>query len=706
MSTTRYAVLLAAGLVGACGGGSQNPQVPIEPRRTPVQQLALKTFAADCSDFLDYAADALTEQYLTPVYCLAIGPCPVFADAGPPPPGAPMATPVPTPGVIVSAPPPADAPEPERVSGTNTQEAGVDEADIVKVDAAGRLYILDDNRLLILPAFPPEGLAERPLAALALAADGAFFHAYDFFLDEDAQRAVVLGSSYDSAIQAVAVIVDVSDPTAPRELRRLVVDGSPLASRRVDGRVHRVSRFDVPAPAWFYDADDPLMALRDEYYEAQDRGDEDAAAAIKARIRAEIGNRVVAAGTDPYLPRLRIVEGGSLTSDTPLACDAISRPEVTTALGLAVVDSFDTDGGNSATGAIVNNAYIVYAARDNLYLAQSSWGWFFDPAQLEETAIYRLALSADGVAAYRALGKVDGSIDNSYQLSEFDGYLRIASTQTRQTDDGAFTPYNHVTVLDATASEVMNQVGALRDLAPTERIRGARFTGTRGFVVTFRQTDPLFAIDLSDPAAPKVASQLRIPGFSSYLMPLGDDYVLTIGRDGTDEQLTGGVAVQLFDVSDLSAVRQIDVEAPAAGDGSYSYSVAEYDPHAFSYFSDTEDAAVPGTLSVPLQSYSGDGQGFSGFLVLRVDPASPTPLAELGRIDHADLVDAENVCGPSGGSEPLPVPCGDAAYAADPRRSVFMQDAQGRYLYTVSAVGIKASDAAQPGTMYGSHKLP
>ncbi|MFP5305820.1 MAG: beta-propeller domain-containing protein, partial [Gammaproteobacteria bacterium] len=355
MSTTRYAGLLTAGLIAACGGGgrSQNPEVPIEPRRTPVEQLALKTFAADCSDFLDYAADALTEQYLTPVFCLAIGPCPVFADAGPPPPGAPMPTPAPTPGVVVSAPPPADAPEPERVSGTNTQEAGVDEADIVKVDAAGRLYILDDNRLLILPAFPPDGLAERPLAALALSDERRFFYAFDFFLDEDAQRAVVLGSSYDGTVQAVAVIVDVSDPAAPQELRRLVVDGSPLASRRIDGRVHRVSRFDVPAPAWFYDADDPLMALRDDYYEAQGNGDEDAAEAIKAQIRAEIGNRVAAAGADPYLPHRRVVEGDSVTSDTPLACDAISRPDVTTALGLAVVDSFDTDGGNSATSAIV-----------------------------------------------------------------------------------------------------------------------------------------------------------------------------------------------------------------------------------------------------------------------------------------------------------------------------------------------------------------
>ncbi|HEY1077008.1 MAG TPA: beta-propeller domain-containing protein [Fontimonas sp.] len=700
--------MLGGLLLGACGGNGGGPVVeplPDEFKRTPLEKLALQPFDADCVDYLDYTADALTDQYLTPTYCAFDGPCPVFAAEGSPPTPPPMATPAP--GASAGD---GESAGPDRVSGTNTQEAGVDEPDIVKADAAGRLYVLTGQRLRIFDGYPPAGIGERAITSFDLAADDSGFYPGDLLLDDASDRVVVLGASYAGNVgRAVAKIIDVSTPTAPRLLRSVSVDGSPLAVRSVEGRIHRVSRYDAPVPAWFYDSGDPLVGQRTRYEQAQAEGDETEAAAIRESIRAEVGRRVRAAGADGFLPHRRVTEAGGSVVDTPLACDAISHPDVTTALGIALVDSFDNDGSNGAFSGIVNNSYLVYGSTNNLYLLQSSLGWFFAPQQVEESVIYRLALSADGAATSRAIGKIDGSVTGSYQLSEYEGALRVSSTERRNTPETS-TTYNHVTVLDATSNGTMTQLGAVdeNDLAPGETIQGTRFIGPRGYVVTFRQVDPLFAIDLSDPTAPVVTDELKIPGFSSYLMPLGDDKLLTIGRAGTDEGLSGGVAVQLFDVGDMRNIRQLAVSAPAVGDGGYSYSAAEYDPHAFSYFSDSEEAALPGTLSIPLYSSGGDFAGgdtsFSGFLVLRVDAAAAEPLRELGRIDHGPLVDQSGGCqtpppGSAGGAAP---DCYFYRYTADPLRSVFLQDDAGRYLLTISSAGVVASDAAQPATSFGS----
>jgi hypothetical protein len=314
--------------------------------------------------------------------------------------------------------------------------------------------------------------------------------------------------------------------------------------------------------------------------------------------------------------------------------------------------------------------------------------------------LYRLSLPATGSARYQSLGKVDGSLRDAYSLSEYQGHLRVATTERGA---GATTePRNHVTVLRADQIGDMEQTGVLRNLAPGETIQGVRFDGPRGYVVTFRNIDPLFALDLADPTQPVVRDELKIPGFSSYLMPLGQQYLLTIGRAGTDEALNGKVGIQLFDVADAANIFQLAVIEPAAGPGSYSWSAAGYNPHAFAYFPDSADAATPGTLSIPLQAYSQNDwlQSFSGFLVVRVNPAADQPLMELGRISHQQFA-TSGYCAGSGD-----VPCRDAIYFNDPRRSVFMQDAFGTYLYTLSSMGVIASDALAPGTQLGSRPLP
>jgi hypothetical protein len=342
---------------------------------------------------------------------------------------------------------------------------------------------------------------------------------------------------------------------------------------------------------------------------------------------------------------------------------------------------------------------------------QPSAGWFNASGQAEETAVYRLALSGSGPAAYRGLAKLAGSVIGAYALSEHAGFLRVASTESLATDAG-FETRNHLSVFDAREDGEMPRVGRIEGFAPGERIQGVRLLGERGFVVTFRQVDPLFALDLADPRRPTIASELKIPGFSSYLSPVGSDYLLTVGRDGTDEGLSGALAVQLFDVRDLGDIRQLAVLAPPAGDSAYSYSAAEYDPHAFSYFADSAEAAAPGTLTLPLTTYgTGTGGDFTGFLVVRVDPDAAAPLQELGRLNHDRFVAAQTPCGTGGGGgtgtgiEPA-VFCLPGYAAAEPRRAVYMQRGADILLYTLSAVGLLANDARQPQTELGSLALP
>lgn len=687
------ATVLILTACGGSGGGAPASSPTAEARATPLSELRLKRFQTGCADWLPDVADALTEEYLQGYACLADAPCPVFVDVGLAEPGAP---------VPVGSPAEDALDTPDRVSETNVQESGVDEADIVKIDSVGRLYVLSPGGLSIMAAFPPETLGAQAPVSLDLAAGQSGFDAGELFLDEAAGRAVVLGSRFaDGRAYAVTVFVDVSNPQAPVETGRIEVEGYGLEARRVGARVHRVSRYDVPRPDWLYDSGGALADLRSDYFAAQADSDAVAADRIKQDVRSAIGDRLSDDGVTGLLPELAFQTAGAARSATTLDCANLSAPEVTTGLGMAVIDSFDLDGSNRGTSAVINNAYTVYASAQNLYLAQSSFGWFFAPVQDEETVIYRLQLSDIGAAQYRGLGKVAGSLLNRFALSEHDGHLRVATTESAFAA-GRDASLNHLWVLDADGADLPT-VASVQGFAPGERIQGARFLGERGFVVTFRQIDPLFAFDLRDPLAPRIASELKIPGFSSYLAPLGDDYLLTVGRDGTDEGLSGAVAVQLFDVRDLDNVTQLASLAAPVGESGYSYSIAEYDARAFNYFSDRSDAPAPGTLSLPLISYgqSADTR-FTGFLVIRVDPASERPLLETARIDHAQFLDERGLCD----SISFEAEC-RAAYAfSDPRRSLFAQRDQDIVLYTVSAVGVRADDALTPGAPLGALAFP
>jgi uncharacterized secreted protein with C-terminal beta-propeller domain len=225
------------------------------------------------------------------------------------------------------------------------------------------------------------------------------------------------------------------------------------------------------------------------------------------------------------------------------------------------------------------------------------------------TEIHRFDVSDPEHTVYRATGSVPGFILNSYALSQYKGDLRVATTeQPPWQPDAPSETSSTVTVLRQNGNR-LEKIGAVGGLGKGERIYAVRFLGERGFVVTFRQLDPLYALDLSDPTAPKLRGEVEIPGYSAYLHPVTDNLLLGVGREG------GAVQASLFDVSDMGAPKR--VSQLNLGNG---FSPLESEPHAFLYWAKT------GTAVFPLTTTS-----FSGAVALR---AGAAPLSELGRIEH------------------------------------------------------------------------
>ena len=232
-----------------------------------------------------------------------------------------------------------------------------------------------------------------------------------------------------------------------------------------------------------------------------------------------------------------------------------------------------------------------------------------------DTAIRQFDVSGPTQAAYTGSGEVPGHLLNQFSMSEHDGHLRVASTTggPGRFDEDAESMVSVLARRDG-ALEVVGQVG---DMGRGERIFAVRYVGDVAYVVTFRQTDPFYTVDLSDPTDPRVRGELKITGYSGYLHPVGPDRILGIGQEATDEGRTTGTKVTLFDVSDLDAPVDLATWSPGGG-----HSGAEWDHHAFLWWD--------GRAVLPFEDWRNDEHGA---VVLRV---SDSDITEEGRIDHRD----------------------------------------------------------------------
>ncbi len=210
--------------------------------------------------------------------------------------------------------------------------------------------------------------------------------------------------------------------------------------------------------------------------------------------------------------------------------------------------------------------------------------------ELEKTVIHKIEIN-NGKLKYKTSGEVTGVVLNQFSMDENNGYFRIATTRNRTwsslIDNKDRESYSNLYVLD----ENMKVVGSVEELAKGERIYSVRFMQNRAYLVTFRQTDPLFVIDLSNPENPQVMGELKVPGFSSYLHPYDETTLIGLGKE-TDEngRIIGGIKLSLFDVSDVSNPKEIDKYV--LGDRS-SNSIAINEHKAFLFSKDKNLLVIP-----------------------------------------------------------------------------------------------------------------
>ena len=537
-------------------------------------------------------------------------------------------------------------------SGTNTHEAGVDEPDMVKTD--GRRIITVNGGVLQVV----DPVAKRVVGAVDLRLgpnDAIGYGGANLLLAGD--RALVLVNGYygvpmpgvivDGPVRPVPdpaqptgprlILVDLAD--SPRILSSYTMDGSLVDARQVGATVRVVVR---SAPRLEFNYNDQLT-------------DSQRVAAYKATIDK--------AGPDQWLPRFSTT-AGDRTSTGRVSCEAVSRPAVYSGTSMVSVLTFDlgqTALGNGDPVTIVADGDTVYSNGPSLYVANDQ-RWRVVPTDVrgganpqidERTELYKFDTSKPGRPRYVASGTVPGYLINQYALSEWDGNLRVATT-TGQARGRDAKSSSGVYIL-AQRSRTLQEIGKVTGLGKGERIYAVRFTGPVGYVVTFRQTDPLYTVDLSNPRQPRATGELKITGYSAYLHPAGGGRLIGIGQEASEQGRIQGTQVSLFDVSDLTKPTRI-----AQFHARYGHSEAEFDPHAFLYW------AQSGLLVVPLNVYKSEKGPEGGALVLQVSGAA---LTEVGFITHPDV-----------GNQPY-------GYPGQIRRSLVIDDV----LWTISDGGLEAT---------------
>jgi hypothetical protein len=296
------------------------------------------------------------------------------------------------------------------------------------------------------------------------------------------------------------------------------------------------------------------------------------------------------------------------------------------------------------------------------------------PAAPPPTMIYRFDISQPGPPAYVASGSVPGYLVDQYAMSEWDGHLRVATTTGTSWAAADGRPPNAVTsesavYVLATAGPIMRQVGHVGGLGQGERIYSVRFLGPIGYVVTFRQTDPLYTVDLSDPTQPRVRGAVELTGYSAYLHPASGTRLIGIGQQADAQGHVGGTQVSLFDVSDLVAPARVATFAISGG-----HSEAEFDPHAFLYWPAMK------LVVVPLETYSKGGPMLPGGGTSS-SPPGPQSGALILRIDDSGISEVGFVSQPTDSQVGYPS-------AAMIERSLVI----GQTLWTVSNAGIMATE--------------
>ena len=389
-------------------------------------------------------------------------------------------------------------------SKTNIQEAGVDEGDIIKTDGTWIYILKQDGSFSIVRANDGAPKVESTTKLEKTGLSNRELR--EMYLDGD--RLIIVEEGICTALekdnelyrtstgyQTVLSVWDITDRTQPEQIGMLRQDGHYKDSRKNGDFVYLFTSY--------------MPYIAETYEEST----------IVPRIN---GDEV--AYNQFYLPEKPASENYLIISSMD-----ITKPE-------EVKDQ----------KVLVSGADSFYVSTENIYVTNENYNSGKDTVVTEIAKFHYKDGRITGVAA----GSVKGYLNDSFSLNEYDGTLRVVSTYY----DEMWEEWNALYILD----EKLQQLSAIEDLAQGETIRSARFFGTTGYFVTFRQTDPLFSVDLSDPENPKVLGELKISGFSSYLHFYGENLLLGIGYEADENTgSTTGLKLSMFDISDPANVKEV-----------------------------------------------------------------------------------------------------------------------------------------------------
>lgn len=677
----------AAGLAGLLGGCGNESKVPPPP--AVVNRVSLTAFsgASACQDLETYLEDTAVMQMRTQLEAARDG-VPSWGWWGGWGGRGLEDTAFGTPSSANSAG--GQAAAPTDFTTTNNQVAGVDEADFVKNDGT-RIFALSGNTLHAVRSWP----ADQTAVVGTLKLEG---YPREMFLD-GTDKAVVFSSIYTwyplSNAGGVACLgincgyyyantvkvteVDVSDMSNLRVVREVYLPGNYDSARKVGSSVRLVlsDSFNFPPGfKWSPDWEDGLWDNKARLRAAYDR--------IIAQNETLIRSQTLA----EWVPAAKIKVGEQVTI-VPHACDAFSRVNAPTRLGQVSVVTLDLSANSINRTSILAEPGEIYASASNLYVATRHWWWWPAPGQKDTTYLHKFDISQPGNAVYVASGTVDGHIVDQFSMDEAaSGHFRIVTTiQTRVADVtnpnnwwGTMVTTNRLSVLGEN-SGYLEVVGQSPDLAEGERVMSSRMIGDRGFVVTFRQVDPLFTFDLSDPTNPRKVAELKIPGFSTYLHPMDANHLLTIGTY-VPEPLPGqtqnwqarALQLAIFDVTDLANPMQTHTQLVGTA---YGWSEAANEHKAFNYFPAKKLLAIPFADWSNTVSGSDYWSSFKSDLkVYSVDPL--TGFTARGAISMSDMYQVYQYS--------------NWTYYWEPyvRRSVMADD----FVYAISDSGIRVANVA------------
>lgn len=428
-------------------------------------------------------------------------------------------------------------------STTNVQVAGVDEADIVKNDGK-YIYAISGNSLVIVAAYPAE--EARVVSRTDLGGNG---NPSEMFIQGG--KLVAIGASAAAPVPerkggayrptSFIKVYDVSDPAKPRVIRSVEYEGSYSTARMLDGNVH-------------------VVLTTHPYY-------------VLDGVKGLEPSDVIPMVSDT-------LEGQKASSFEPAAgyrdVEVIDPSSFSSFLSIVSLSLADGSGGLNKR-VIAGYSDNVFASSASMYVASTQYPMYGDWAPvergIEKTTVYKFDFNGPGTK-FAGAAEVPGTTLNQFSMDEAGGFFRIATTVGEVSREGS-TATNNVYIL----SGDMKIAGRLEGLAPGERIYSVRFMGPRAYLVTFKKVDPLFVLDLSNPTAPRVLGELKIPGFSDYLHPYDETHVIGVGKntveaspeEGGNFAWYQGMKLAIFDVSDVANPREMHkVEIGDRGTDSYA----------------------------------------------------------------------------------------------------------------------------------------